>query len=233
MPYGSDRTLLYWMVDKAIKSQSAFVSWETATEFLRDLGMVNSGKNRADLKMRYRRLSGLTIGVERSKAGSDESMLMPFIEESRLPSSVDIKSEGRGEQLLPLDKFVFGFKLGDRIFREVLSHHVPVPLRLLQETKRKSQLQDYMLFLYWRCYAAQSETVIPWAGIREQLWQDDTNTRRVRQRFAEAIAALKVLWPQMQAEALPAGLWVGPSRKGMQFLMEKQGTRRLVVPPTL
>jgi hypothetical protein len=233
MPYGSDRTLLYWMVDKAIKSQSAFVSWETATEFLRDLGMVNSGKNRADLKMRYRRLSGLTIGVERSKAGSDETMLMPFIEESRLPSSVDIKSEGRGEQLLPLDKFVFGFKLGDRIFREVLSHHVPVPLRLLQETKRKSQLQDYMLFLYWRCYAAQSETVIPWAGIREQLWQDDTNTRRVRQRFAEAIAALKVLWPQMQAEALPAGLWVGPSRKGMQFLMEKQGTRRLVVPPSL
>ena len=43
------------MVDKAIKSQSAFVSWETATEFLRDLGMVNSGKNRAGLKMRYRR----------------------------------------------------------------------------------------------------------------------------------------------------------------------------------
>lgn len=29
MPYGSDRTLLYWMVDKAIKSQSSFVSWET------------------------------------------------------------------------------------------------------------------------------------------------------------------------------------------------------------
>ena len=230
MPYGSDRTLLYWMVDKAIKSQSPFVGWETATEFLQDLGMTNSGKNRADLKKRYRRLSGLTIGVERSKAGSEEAMLMPFIEESRLPSSVDIKSEGRGEQLLPLEKLVFGFKLGDRIFREVLSHHVPVPLRLLQETKKKSQLQDYMLFLYWRCYAAQSETVIPWAGIREQLWQDDTNTRRVRQRFAEAIAALKILWPQMQAEALPQGLWVGPSRKGMQFLMEKQGTRRLVVP---
>lgn len=50
MPYGSDRTLLYWMVDKAIKSQSAFVSWETASEFLQDLGMVNSGKNRADLR---------------------------------------------------------------------------------------------------------------------------------------------------------------------------------------
>ena len=232
MPYGSDRTLLYWMVDKAIKSQSAFVSWETATEFLRDLGMVNSGKNRADLKNRYRRLSGLTIGIERSKAGSEETLLMPFIEESRLPNSVDIKAEGRGEQLLPLDKFVFGFKLGDRIFREVLSHHVPVPLRLLQETKRKSQLQDYMLFLYWRCYAAQSETVIPWGGIREQLWQDDSNTRRVRGRFAEAIAALKVLWPQMQAEARSQGLWVGPSRKGMQFLLQGQGSRRLVVPPS-
>ena len=233
MPYGSDRTLLYWMIDKAIKSKSPFVSWQTATEFLRDLAMVNSGKNRADLKKRYRRLSGLTIGVERSRAGGEETMLMPFIEESRLPSSVDIRQEGRGEQLLPLEPLVFGFKLGDRIFREVLSHHVPVPLRLLQETKRKSQLQDYMLFLYWRCYAAQSETVIPWASIREQLWQEDSNTRRVRQRFAEAITALKVLWPQMQAEARFQGLWVGPSRKGMQFLLEKQGTRRLTVPPAL
>lgn len=71
---------------------------------------------------------------------------MPFIEESRLPSSVDIKSEGRGEQLLPLDKFVFGFKLGDRIFREVLSHHVPVPLRLLQETKRNPSSRTTCFF---------------------------------------------------------------------------------------
>jgi len=56
MPYGSDRTLLCRMVDKAIKSQSAFVSWETATEFLRDLRMVNSGKNRADLSLPVERL---------------------------------------------------------------------------------------------------------------------------------------------------------------------------------
>jgi hypothetical protein len=51
------------MIDKAIKTNSSFVSWETAAEFLQDVGMVNSGKNRADLKARYRRLSGLTIGI--------------------------------------------------------------------------------------------------------------------------------------------------------------------------
>jgi hypothetical protein len=227
MPYGSDRTLLYWMIDKAIKTNSSFVSWETAAEFLRDVGMVNSGKNRADLKARYRRLSGLTIGIERTRAGSEQSFLAPLIEESRLPSSVDIREESAGNRLLPLDKFVFGFKLNDRIFRDVLSHHVPVPLKLLQETKRKSQLQDYMLFLYWRCYAAQSETVIPWKNIREQLWQGDSNLRRVKGRFAEAITALKVLWPQMQAEAQPKGLWIAPTAQGMHFLAEKQHVRRL------
>jgi hypothetical protein len=227
MPYGSDRTLLYWMIDKAIKTNSSFVSWETAAEFLRDVGMVNSGKNRADLKARYRRLSGLTIGIERTRAGSEQSFLAPLIEESRLPSSVDIREESAGNRLLPLDKFVFGFKLNDRIFRDVLSHHVPVPLKLLQETKRKSQLQDYMLFLYWRCYAAQSETVIPWKNIREQLWQGDSNLRRVKGRFAEAITALKVLWPQMQAEAQSKGLWIAPTAQGMHFLTEKQHVRRL------
>ena len=227
MPYGSDRTLLYWMIDKAIKSNSAFVGWDTASEFLRDVGLVNSGKNRADLKARYRRLSGLTIGIERTRAGSEQSLLAPLIEESRLPSSVDIREDSAGNRLLPLDKFVFGFKLNDRIFRDVLSHHVPVPLKLLQETKRKSQLQDYMLFLYWRCYAAQSETLIPWKNIREQLWQGDSNLRRVKGRFAEAIMALKVLWPQMNAEARSTGLWIAPPAKGAHFLVERQHVRRL------
>ncbi len=35
MPYGSDRTLLHFLMDRAVKTGSRFVSWETATEFLR------------------------------------------------------------------------------------------------------------------------------------------------------------------------------------------------------
>jgi len=164
MPYGSDRTLLHWMIDKAIKTQSPVVNWDTATEFLRDVGMADSGKNRKDLKERYKRLTGLTIGVVR-KGSTESTVLVPFIEESHLPTSVDLRAEKQGQGLLKLDEPIFGFRLGDRIFKEILQYHVPVPFELLQATKKKSQLQDLLIFLYWRSFAAQSETLIPWVSL--------------------------------------------------------------------
>jgi hypothetical protein len=133
MPYGSDRTLLHWMIDKAIKTQSPVVNWDTATEFLRDVGMADSGKNRKDLKERYKRLTGLTIGVVR-KGSTESTVLVPFIEESHLPTSVDLRAEKQGQGLLKLDEPIFGFRLGDRIFKEILQYHVPVPFELLQAT---------------------------------------------------------------------------------------------------
>jgi hypothetical protein len=229
MPYGSDRTLLHWMVDKAIKTKSPIVSWDTATEFLRDVGLTDSGKNRNDLKERYRRLSGLTIGVVR-KGKSDSTLLVPFIEESHLPTSVDLKAEKAGMQLLRMDAPTFGFKLGDRIFREILQHHVPVPFELLQATKKKSQLQDNVIFLYWRSFAAQSEVLIPWRALRDQLWQDDSVASRIRVRFVEAISVLKVMWPELNARAEKAGLIIGPPYGGRQFLAQGEATRRLQIP---
>ena len=80
-----------------------------------------------------------------------------------------MKADKHGQNLLKMDTPVFGFKLGDRIFKEILQCHVPVPLELLQATKKKSQLQDMLIFLYCS-FAAQTETLIPWETLREQLW---------------------------------------------------------------
>lgn len=229
MPYGSDRTLLHWMIDKAIKTKSPIVTWDTATEFLKDVGMADSGKNRKDLKQRYLRLTGLTIGVVR-KGSSESTVLVPFIEESHLPTSVDIKSARTGQALLHLDSPTFGFRLGERIFKEILQYHVPVPFELLQATKKKSQLQDHLIFLYWRSFSAQSETLIPWESLRQQLWQEDSVASRIRTRFREAITVFKTIWPELNAEAEKAGLRIGPPKKGMHFLPQARAVRRLPQP---
>ena len=229
MPYGSDRTLLHWMIDKAIKTKSPIVSWDTATEFLKDVGMADSGKNRKDLKQRYLRLTGLTIGVVR-KGSSESTVLVPFIEESYLPTSVDLKAAKRGQALLHLDSPTFGFRLGERIFKEILQYHVPVPFELLQATKKKSQLQDHLIFLYWRSFSAQSETLIPWESLREQLWQEDSVASRIRTRFKEAITVFKTIWPELNAEAGKTGLRIGPPRGGMHFVPQARAVRRLPTP---
>lgn len=95
MPYGSDRSLLHFLFDKAVKSDSRFVSWETATEFLKMMNMAQGGKNRRDLRERFLRIRSLTIGVERTTKYGTTADLMPVIRHSHLPTSVDLRAEQR------------------------------------------------------------------------------------------------------------------------------------------
>ena len=229
MPYGSDRTLLYFLLDKAVKSGSRFVSWSTATEFLSQMGMQTaSGKNYADLRKRFSRLRGLTIGVERTNEDSDTSVLMPVIRRSALPTSMAIRASRRGQEPLPLSETIsYGVEIDEGFFQDLLRFHVPVPTELLAQTRKQSQMQDICLFLHWRCYAARSEATIPWDALRAQFWHEDKTARRIKVRVAEAIKFLRLLWPELQAEAQANGLWVAPPHNRAYLLPQGKAARRL------
>ena len=228
MPYGSDRTLLHFLMDRAVKTSSRFVSWETATDFLNTMNLATGGKNRRDLRERFRRIAGLTIGVERKTADSYSGRVMPVIGEYHLPTSIDVRAEAQGAQVLPLtDKIVYGVEIEDKFFKDLLAHHVPVPAEIIRATRKQSQLQDLVVFLYWRCYAAESTSLIKWEYLRQQVWQDDKKERRIRERFTEAIICLRTLWPEINAEALSTGLMVGKPRGNRYLLVEAKGVRRL------
>lgn len=228
MPYGSDRSLLHFLLDKAIKGQSRFVSWETATEFLNTMHLALGGKNRRDLRKRFERIRGLTIGVKRKAPSGSSTKLMPIIRQSHLPTSVDVNAEVGGQVSLPLtSELVYGVEIDEMFYADLLAHHVPIPAQIIRATRKQSQLQDLVIFLYWRCYAAQSVSLIPWAYLKQQLWQEDKQSWRIRERFAQAIVALRILWPELQAEALKTGLMVGPPRNGRYMLSEATDTRQL------
>ena len=228
MPYGSDRTLLHFLMDRAVKTGSRFVSWETATEFLTTMNLATGGKNRRDLRERFRRIAGLTIGVERKTPDSYSGRVMPVIGEYHLPTSIDVRAEANGAAMLPLtDSIVYGVEIEEKFFRDLLAHHVPIPAEIIRATRKQSQLQDLVVFLYWRCYAAESTSLIKWEYLRQQVWQDDKKERRIRERFVEAIACLRTLWPEINAEALSTGLAIGKPRAGRYLLVEAASTRRL------
>lgn len=228
MPYGSDRTLLYFLLDKAVKADSRFVSWKTATEFLTAMGMQTaSGKNYHDLRSRFSRIRGLAIGIERTRAGVDGTLLTPIIRRSALPSSLDVDAERRGQEVLPLSPDVpYGVEFDQDFFHDVKQHHVPYPVELLRATRKQSQLQDLCLFIQWRCYAAKAASVIPWESLRQQVWHADTNPRRIKQRVSEAIDFLRKFWPELQAEARKEGLWVAPPKDQAYLLPKGQAARR-------
>lgn len=215
MPFGADRTFLHWCIDKAIKLGSPFVPLERATDFLTEVGHSKSGPNVKRLRDAYRRLSGLTIFVERyGKENSDhesdeDRSLLPIIEDSRVPASIQPRAT-------PISGPA-GLRFGEKFFKEINRHHVPFPWEILRKLEQKPQMQDYILFLHWRSYAARSRTMIPWKQLRGQLWHADSNTARIRVRFDNAIKLLKGVWPELTAEANKKGLIIGPPAKGQHL----------------
>jgi len=202
MPFGSDRNFLHWGIDRAIKSDNRFVPFDSAAEFFDDLEISRCGKNYQALRETQRRLSGLLVMVEHFERTEFRSK-MDIFEDSRLPSSI-------APNVIAIDARPMGLMFSERFFQEFSKRSVPFLLPLLRTLSKKPQMQDYTLFLHHRSFAAQTTSSIPWGMLREQLWQNDSNPRRVRQRMDEAIATLRVVWPELNATTTPSALLIGP-----------------------
>lgn len=226
LPYGSDRNLFHWATDRSIKSGTPFVPWDTATEFLTDMQQTDGGRNYARLRESYRRIAGLSITVERTTGNRDQALIMPIMERSNLPRLLDTNTlafpEKNEDEFLPT-----GILFSNPFFQELSKNHVPFPWPILRTLARKPQMLDYMMFLHWRTFAARSESLIEWEQLRQQMWQEDTHDWRIRTRFADAIKALKIVYPDLPAEARPRGLFIGPATEGKTLI---RGARRLNLP---
>ena len=232
IPFGSDRTLLHWVTHHALMTRSAFVPLSSASQFLKDMGMSTSGQNIQRVKEAFRRIASVAIVVVRDNDSSvnTQQIIMPIARAAALPKRLR-KAKDQGQiSLLPDEDMrdePAGFHLDDAVFREFSQFHVPTLRKLLEVTRESPQIQDYMMFLQWRSFSAKEESLIPWSQMREQMCQDDTNPYRMRSRFQEAIEALKIAWPALNAAAETRGLRIGPPAKGEQFLVDGAARKRL------
>ena len=90
----------------------------------------------------------------------------------------------------------FGIQLSTDLFDDIRRYNYALPRMLWQTLTGPSQVQDIALWLFVRCYAAGSETVIPWSALVEQFGAEDSNPRRLRVRAREALRMLTTLWPE-------------------------------------
>jgi Plasmid encoded RepA protein len=233
MAYGSDRKLLTWMFDKAIQSDSPFVPWKKATEYSKETGINDSGKNLRDLRERFRRLSGLVISIERRTAAGEKGKTVPVIEEFNLPPSVAyMEAEEQGQGRLPELAEIYGFKLNESLWKDIKRHNVAIPRELWLRTKGSAQLQDILLWMFYRCYSAQTESVVPWDGIRQQLPQDDSNPWRLKQLVKTAVKELRLIWPEARVEVVKEGLLVNRALAGMLPDDDQMNRRRRLGAPS-
>lgn len=119
--------------------------------------------------------------------------------------ATEFQIRNNGQKSIPGLENPFGIQLEERFFQGIKKHHVAIPRRLwlqLQGQKGGPQLTDLLIFFVYRCYCAQSETVIPWAGLREQFPQKDSNPRRLKVSVKKAIAQLRIVWPEVRIDVL-------------------------------
>lgn len=227
IPWGADRKLLAWIFDRAIQAQSSYISWESANEYLREMGLSLGGKNNRLLYERFRRISGLVINIERRGQNEDLNTTFPIIEKSRLPSSVTGRQIEAGQQSLPEMHDRFGFTLNAMLWDDIRHHRVALPREIWRDLKGPSQVQDIVFWLLFRCYSARSESVIPWSALPEQF-ASDSNPWRLRSYAREAIKLVNVMWPQVRLAEVPNGIWVDvASEPLMQDDRQKGRIRKL------
>lgn len=234
IPFGSDRTLLHWVTHHALMTKSPFVPLSSASQFLRDMGMSTSGQNIQRVKEAFRRIASVAIVVLRDndKSANTQQIIMPIARSAALPKRLRKTRDHQQISLLldedeGVDEPPAGFRLDDAVFREFSQFHVPTLRKLLEVTRESPQIQDYMMFLQWRSFSARDESVVSWSQMREQMCQDDSNPYRMRARFQEAIEALKIAWPALNASAESRGLRIGPPKRGEQFLVDGRARKRL------
>ncbi len=204
MPFGADRKLLFWLLDRAIRNDNPFIPWSSAREYQREVGIEKGGRPNKQLRERFARITGLVISITR-KGAARQLDTFPIIAHSYLPNSI---SEAEDQASLPEMSDRFGVLLHEPLFADIKQHNTVMPRRLWLDIKGPTAVQDLVFWLFYRCYAAASETVIPWTALHEQFPNGDSNPYRLRQHVRKAITLLKVLWPEAQVAEDPNGIWV-------------------------
>ncbi len=235
LPFGTDRTLLHWLCDQAVRRKSSFIPLASAREFLAEVGLQPSGQNIERVIEAFDRISGFAVVVERRGIRYDATLIRPLFKKSLLPRTGEqIEAAKRGDLEQFGEKHELGHKPGitldDDTFQEFMHFHVAAPRGLVHATMRSPKMQDYMLFLQWRSYAAQTETLIPWETLAEQFPSEDSNPRRLSEDFQGAVAALTIAWHELNARATPQGLEIGPPWRGRQLMFGGMKKRQLKLP---
>jgi hypothetical protein len=224
LPFGADRTMVYFLTNKAVLQQNPLLRWEHANEYMHLMGInPDAGKNYRSVQERFTRVAYMDIMVEYLDKDSKvvEHWKSPLIDHARIAAVADGEGNWKPSRsiaaMLAADQEI---SFGLRFFAELQKNPVPVPVELIMATKKSYRLMDYVLFLYWRAFAARSASFIPWRHLQEQFDNADQNVYRWPQRFREAANILLHLPEpinEIRVEVNERGITVQPLKEGTTF----------------
>ncbi|RZU29640.1 replication protein RepA [Edaphobacter modestus] len=235
LPFRTDRTMAYFLTNKAVLQQSPLLRWGHANEYMRLFGLnPDSGYHYKSVQERFTRIAYLGITVEYLDVNQKivEHWKCPIIDNARITAEVDEEGKWKpsisiAEMLAAKQEVTFGL----RFFMELQKQPVPIPIELLIATQKSHRLMDYVVFLYWRAFAGATQSFIPWRYLQEQFDNSDSNQDRWAQQFRKAKTILKTLPDpinQIRFDVSSSGLTIYPLPVGTSFFagFPKLGSRK-------
>ena len=192
---------MHWLIDRAVqqgrearlcgREPNRSVTWNSTYEYLQDLGASDGVKNYRKTRESFKRLSGLAITIEFEGPG-DRGKIIPFLEDWNLPKALDPKEQA-GQQALDIDRY--GFTISAVLFEQAMQYLVTIPRAIWRLTKGHPRKGALVLWAFTRAYAATGESRVTWDVLREQLWYDESNPRKIKGVMQQISGLLRALWP--------------------------------------
>lgn len=213
MPYGADAKLMHWLFDRGLRQvressvpdnpENRVVPFQSTHEYLIDCGMSRGDRNYKTAQEGFRRLTGLAITVEEEQGGTERGAIIPLLDQWCLPKSID-------DQLsMENDLFQnprYGVVLSKHLYEHSRSYCNRMPRQMWRLLKGRPQKAAILLWMYTRAWSANYECKIKWEILREQLWYDESNPRRIATRAKHLIALLHTMWPEANVRIEPDGI---------------------------
>lgn len=209
VPYGSyPRLILAWMTTEAVKTgQRQVVLGQSLSDFMRELGLTPTG-GRSGTVTRFReqmrrlfssRVAAVYSGPTGYKLNSVE-----------IATDVDLWWDPKHpEQVAMWESTV---TMGEKFFREVTQHPVPLDMRVLKEIRQSALALDLYMWLTHRLTWIHHPLHLSWEQLHAQFGANYAQPKHFATEAKRELRKLRVVWPELQY-ALPRGrLVVYPGR---------------------
>ena len=213
LPYGNfPRLILAWVCSEAVRTQSReLILGASLADFMRTLGVYNSGGGREHTKLRnqMRRLFNAYVQlIYEDKLG-----------EASVNAVIARRTEFWWNERKPDKPMLWKSKieLSEDFFNEIITHPVPIDLNTLTALKRSSLGLDLYLWLVYRTFPLHAPQRITWRQVYRQFGVDPTRAsdrvtvRNFQRKVLRELKKIKIAWLGLNYSTAPGVLILHPS----------------------
>ncbi|MEI6534810.1 MAG: replication protein RepA [Verrucomicrobiaceae bacterium] len=209
LPYGSyPRLLLAWVCSETVRrKERTLVLGDSLSHFMRQLGLIPTGGRWGtipQIKEQIRRLFATRVAIIEKTEQRDH------LSQMQLASTIDLWWDNR----LPGQATLWNstITLSEEFYREIVSHPIPINLKILKALKRSPLGLDLYMFLTYRMGYLREPTYIPWKALHKQFGAEYKDIKNFKRKALRELLKIKLAWPQLNYELLPGRLGLRPSQ---------------------